>query len=282
MNKPSTTEKIYGVYNPSVLTQKVYLMITEVGKNVKKNLETEILYQTTGKCIAEGILKPNSVRIINYSSGSIRGDKVEFQVVFECMVCHPVEGMLMNCVAKTITKAGIHAEVIDEDGTVPVTVFIARDHHFTNTKFANVTENEKATSWVWDHSTYNGSSVMLYQNNMGLENETASLSGNLSWIQSLQLDDDGSGELADFKINHKQPVKFKVGAIDDTVYEEDYKGLDAANRLMIRAQQDGVLMQDSRIWLSKARALTGHREYGKSITYYSMALEIDEQNEKYE
>ena len=118
-------------------------MITEVGKNVKKNLETEILHQTTGKCIAEGILKPNSVRILNYSSGAIRGDKVEFQVVFECMICHPVEGMLMNCVAKTITKAGIHAEVIDQDGSVPVTVFIARDHHFTNMKFANVNENDK-------------------------------------------------------------------------------------------------------------------------------------------
>ena len=91
----------------------------------------------------------------------------------------------------------------------------------------NDTEDGKATSWVWDHSQYNGSSVLLYQNNMGLENETASLSGNLSWIQSLRLDDDGSGELADFKINHRQPVQFKVGAIDDTVYEEDYKGLDA-------------------------------------------------------
>lgn len=64
----------------------------------------------------------------------------------------------------------------------------------------------------------------------------------------------------------------------DTGYPS--RSLEAANRLMIRAQQDGVLMQDSRIWLSKARALTGHREYGKSITYYSMALEIDEKNEK--
>ena len=64
----------------------------------------------------------------------------------------------------------------------------------------------------------------------------------------------------------------------DTGYPS--RSLEAANRLMIRAQQDGVLMQDSRIWLSKARALTGHREYGKSITYYSMALEIDEHNEK--
>ena len=58
------------------------------------------------------------------------------------------------------------------------------------------------------------------------------------------------------------------------------RSLDASNRLIRRAQQDGVLMQDSRMWLSKARALTGHREYSRSITYYSMALEIDPKNEK--
>jgi len=57
------------------------------------------------------------------------------------------------------------------------------------------------------------------------------------------------------------------------------RSLDSANRLMRRAQQDGVLMQDSRMWLSKARALTGHREYERAITYYSMALEIEEKNE---
>ena len=116
------------------------------------------------------------------------------------------------------------AEIVSSDGDLRLITDSWFNFTFTIT---NVTENEKATSWIWNHSVYNGSSVMLYQNNMGLENETASLSGNLSWIQSLQLDDDGSGELADFKINHKQPVQFKVGAIDDTEYEEDYKGLDA-------------------------------------------------------
>ena len=91
----------------------------------------------------------------------------------------------------------------------------------------NVTENEKAKGWIWDNSNYNGSSVMLYQDNIGQDNEIASLSGDLDWIQSLRLDGDGSGELADFKITHRQPVQFKVGAIDDTVYEEDHLGLDA-------------------------------------------------------
>ena len=64
----------------------------------------------------------------------------------------------------------------------------------------------------------------------------------------------------------------------EQLLEDGYpsRSLDSANRLMRRAQQDGVLMQDSRIWLSKARALTGHREYERAITYYSMALEIEE------
>jgi DNA-directed RNA polymerase subunit E'/Rpb7 len=141
MNKQ--TDKVYGVFSPSVLTQKVLLSITEVGKNVKQSLERDISYRVTGKCIAEGIVKPDSVRIINYSSGTIRKDRVEFQVMFECMICHPVEGMLVECNAKTITKAGIHAEVVDDDGTVPVTVFIARDHHFTDSRFAKVVENDK-------------------------------------------------------------------------------------------------------------------------------------------
>ncbi len=91
----------------------------------------------------------------------------------------------------------------------------------------NVTENGKATGWIWDTSNYNGSSVMLYQDNMGQEGEIASLAGDLDWIESLRLDGDGTGELADFKITHRQPVQFKVGAIDDTIYEEDHMGLDA-------------------------------------------------------
>lgn len=142
MNKQAD-KKVYGVFSPAILTQKVLLSITDIGKNIKQNLEHDISYRVTGKCIAEGIVKPNSVRILNYSSGSIRSDRVEFQVLFECMISHPVEGMLIACTTKTITKAGIHAEVIDEDGSIPVTVFIARDHHFTDKLFANIVENDK-------------------------------------------------------------------------------------------------------------------------------------------
>ena len=135
------SEKIYGVYIKSILTKKTGLSITEVGNNVKKILEEKITSGVEGKCIAEGYIRPGSVRILTYSSGVVHGDEVEFQTVFECMICHPVEGMKIECVSKTITKAGIHAQVIDTNDVVPVTIFIARDHHNTDRYFNTIKEN---------------------------------------------------------------------------------------------------------------------------------------------
>ena len=135
--------QIYGVYIRSALTMKVILSITEIGRNIKQNLEKSISRKTEGRCIVEGFIKPNSVKVVSYSSGVVNGDFIEFQTLFECMICHPVEGMLVECQTKTITKAGIHAEVVDSDGTIPLTVFIARDHHHTDNLFKSISENTK-------------------------------------------------------------------------------------------------------------------------------------------
>ena len=134
--------KVFGVYMKSVLDTKVCLAITEIGKNVKQNLENRISVKITGKCISEGYIKPKSVKIVSYSSGNIQSDVVEFHVVFECMVCLPVEGMEIICKCKTVTKAGIHAQVIDGDGNMPVTIFVARDHHHFDDRFQTVKEGD--------------------------------------------------------------------------------------------------------------------------------------------
>jgi len=142
-NDQRQQRKMYGVYEHSMLTMKVLLSITQVGKNIKQNLERMISKRIEGKCIPEGYIRPGSVKVMSYSSGTVNNEKVEFQVVFECMVCHPVEGMLIECQTKTITKAGIHAEVSDDSGSIPITVFVARDHHFSDKYFSEVKENMK-------------------------------------------------------------------------------------------------------------------------------------------
>lgn len=147
MENTQTDAKIYGVYIKSLLSQKVFLTVQEVGKNVKQILEKKIIKKNEGKCIPQGYIRPKSVKIISYSSGIVNSSFIEFQAIFECLICHPVEGMIIECVVKTITKAGIHAEVVTDD-VVPITVFIARDHHNMNRNFNSIKENSKITAKV--------------------------------------------------------------------------------------------------------------------------------------
>ena len=142
------SRKVYGVYMNSMLDRKVYLHITQIGKTVKQNLEKKISNEIGGKCIDEGYIKPRSIKIHSYSSGNISGEHVEYQVCFECMVCLPVDGMLAECTCKSVTKAGVHAEVIDDQGNTPLTLFIARDHHHLNESLSSIKENDNLLARV--------------------------------------------------------------------------------------------------------------------------------------
>lgn len=141
-------DEIFAPYVKSILDKKVCLSITEIGKNVKQNLEQKIQAEITGKCINEGYIKPGTISIRQYSCGNVNSDFVEFKVIFECMACLPVEGMCVECICKTITKAGIHAQVIDNDGNMPITMFIARDHHHLDKRFSEIHEGDKIISKV--------------------------------------------------------------------------------------------------------------------------------------
>ena len=115
-----------GLYATVILSRKIALNIRYVGRQVKSNLEERIRSDLEGKCVVEGFVKPGSTKLVTYSSGLLKGSDVQFVVVVECLVCNPVEGMLVGCIAKNITKAGIRAE-IDVDPS-PVVIFVARDH----------------------------------------------------------------------------------------------------------------------------------------------------------
>lgn len=148
MTKPIQQKKrrenrIQTIYSRCLITRKIVLPITSIGKNLQEVIEENIKSSFEGKCVVEGYIKPNSSKIITHSSGIIeRGNGISFEVVFECDVCFPVEGMLIQCVAKNITKAGIRAESVT-DVPSPVVIFIAKDHHYNVPQFADIQEGDK-------------------------------------------------------------------------------------------------------------------------------------------
>ena len=139
--------RINNLYNKTIITKKINIPMRNITtiinktENLNKYMEQVIEKEISDKCIVEGYIKPNSIIILSYSNGIQENQNIKFQVVFECLVCNPSEGQIINCVAKNITKAGIRAEVEDEYS--PLIIFIARDHNYLNKLFSTIKPEQK-------------------------------------------------------------------------------------------------------------------------------------------
>ena len=138
--KNSTTN--LHIYISSLLTQKIVLNYNEVNSDLFNTLEVRLKQFNEGKCIKDGYVKNNSVKLLTYSGGELFSNKLVFECVFECLITNPVESMMLNCVAKSITKVGVRAELVTDDNVSPYIIFIARDHHYNNEIFSQIKEND--------------------------------------------------------------------------------------------------------------------------------------------
>lgn len=134
------------IFMPLIDTEKIDINITDVDKNIELKLLSIMKNKLHGKCNKNGLVKKNSIKILNYSSGILDHSKVVFHVNYECEVCNPVEGMVVNCSIKNITKAGIRAELEEyENDKSPIIIFIAREHNNNKEEFLELKENDTIT-----------------------------------------------------------------------------------------------------------------------------------------
>tara|TARA_Y100000389_G_scaffold185690_1_gene205339 strand:- start:381 stop:863 length:483 start_codon:yes stop_codon:yes gene_type:complete len=120
-------------FHNATLTKRVELPVNLLNTNMKETLSNELRRNIEGKCINEGYVKVGSFVALNVSYGLLQETKVIYDITFVCDVCYPVEGMVITCNVKNITKAGAKAVVSDEDN--PIVIFAARDFHLDNDEF---------------------------------------------------------------------------------------------------------------------------------------------------
>ena len=140
-------ERRKGIFNAMLGEENLTFPITSIGKNLKETISKTLSKKIEGKCNGEGFVKSDSVKVINYSSGILLGGDIKYKILYEAFVTNPVEGHLINCTVKNVTKAGIRAQVIDGND-IPLIIFIARDHHHTNRYFLSIKEEDKIMTRV--------------------------------------------------------------------------------------------------------------------------------------
>ena len=113
--------------------------------NILALLHTTLVSCIEGRCISEGFIKPETVRIVDFKCGKIVAKNVQFNLVIECFICNPAQNATINCIANNITQAGIRA--ISHDKHLPVIVYISRDYSMLtqNTYYNTIKEGDKIT-----------------------------------------------------------------------------------------------------------------------------------------
>lgn len=137
ISKPPASNELYSI---ALTTAKLQIPYQLIGRNIKTVLEQVLSKRIEGVCGENGFVKPESTRILTFSSGTLVGKYAVFEVVYECLTCTVVEGMTIPCVVKNVTSAGIRATTAEK--VSPVVVFIARDHHYDRPEFSRLKEEE--------------------------------------------------------------------------------------------------------------------------------------------
>lgn len=129
------------LYQPCNINRKVCLPFSNVRnfKHLEEHLKEIVSREIDGKCISDGFVKPGSCKLQCYSVGTFTAGNIQFILNIECMICCPKEGMVLSCVAKTVTQAGIRAHA--QTDPTPVVIYVSREMHDTVSKNRLITNS---------------------------------------------------------------------------------------------------------------------------------------------
>jgi DNA-directed RNA polymerase subunit E'/Rpb7 len=136
------------LYTQSIIHHKVSVPFNNIGNNMENYFKKHAIRYIEGKCRKEGYIRPNSIKVVSYSTGLLNADNVIYDVVYSADVCFPCEDMIIKCKIVNITKIGIRA-IISEIHN-PIVLFISREHN-ANKNFEDYDEGNVINIKVIGH-----------------------------------------------------------------------------------------------------------------------------------
>ena len=113
---------------------------SDISNNIDNILKQKIMKEIEGKCIGDGYIKRNSVRIINRGAGRLMiaqfNGTIQYNIKYTALICNPHEGDILECKVENINKMGVMAFIDDIDS--PMSILLAKQHHRDNSNFNKI------------------------------------------------------------------------------------------------------------------------------------------------
>ena len=112
----------------------------DLNNNLNRKIVSKIRNDVEGKCIKNGYVKKNSVRLVKRSLGESLTSQFNgctiFHIEYLVDLCNPLEGASITCEVLNINKMGVLAGIDDADA--PLNILLAKQHHIENAEFEDL------------------------------------------------------------------------------------------------------------------------------------------------
>jgi DNA-directed RNA polymerase subunit E'/Rpb7 len=125
------------LYVTNILDYRYHLNADELGYDPDEIFLAKLKKEIEGRCIKEGYVKNNSIKILSRTIGKINqayftGLPV-YDIKYQADVCNPPIGSIITCFVKDITKMGVICTI--NDGDNPLDIVVPSQLHFNNKKY---------------------------------------------------------------------------------------------------------------------------------------------------
>lgn len=129
------------LFIPITANTSITLLPEDINNKIEDKLLKTIKNEVEGKCIKDGFVKNNSVKILNRSLGKAQSSTFDgsfiYNVNYAMEICNPLEGVELEVQAININKMGILAGVPYEQLS-PLNIMLAKQYHVDNTEFEEI------------------------------------------------------------------------------------------------------------------------------------------------
>ena len=122
------------IYKYITLTTAIGLIPEELNSEIDNVLLDKLKESIENKCIKEGYVVPNTIKIIKRGLGTVLtshfNGNVIYNINYSVQVCNPMIGNIINAKIVNLNKMGILANSGGENN--PLAILLAKQHHIDN------------------------------------------------------------------------------------------------------------------------------------------------------